>query len=124
MSDSLRASPCVPGQLVALLEVDGERPFVVTVCAEKGNQVGYRVGFVWAATEDEAVGRWMRYATADNPGWTISTPAALHINEETLAAARERHNQTATTAAEANAVGIGPLADEQNTPANSEGEKS
>lgn len=83
--------------LVGRLEIDGERPFVVTVIAERPGNVGYRTGIIWAATEDEAVGRWMRFATDENPGWTISTPAAIHITADNLERARERHRPTAGT---------------------------
>lgn len=73
-------------------EGDGERPFVVTVIAQRADRCGYRCGFVWAASEDEAIGRFMRFVQADNPGWTVSTPAALHITSENLEGARRRHS--------------------------------
>jgi len=71
-----------------------ERPFVVTVIAQSATKAGYRCGFVWARSEDEAIGRFVRFAEAENPGWTISTPAALHITDENLQSAYERHSTT------------------------------
>lgn len=74
-----------------MTENESENVYVVTVIAEKPGKVGYRTGIVIAHSEAEAIGKWVTYTQNHNPEWTISTPSVLHINNETISLARERH---------------------------------
>jgi hypothetical protein len=59
--------------------------YIVTVLAESDMMMGYRTRFIRAKNEDEAIGCALRSFDRDDSSKRYHTPAALHINRNTMA---------------------------------------